>query len=149
MERVGGKQWTPRLLAVAVAFALAVSCTPETTDLREPRGPSESARPTAANRNPLGPRMLVVRGVTVTFSGGTGETIESAVVIHAPNEEVGVAAEYDYVSAIYGRPHIDWERPFQALVEQGGRKFDQLAVIDLSDNSHHSFYFDITEFFGK
>lgn len=62
------------------------------------------------------------------YSGGSGETIEAAVVINATNSLVGIAAEYQYVSSKCGRRNIDWKLKLQAHLEKNGRHYDVLTV---------------------
>ena len=43
----------------------------------------------------------------ITFEGGPGDTIERAVIIRgAPNETLGVAAEYQYLAGSLGDPAL-------------------------------------------
>jgi hypothetical protein len=43
----------------------------------------------------------------------------------------------------------DWDRPSNSFLERGDHQYDRLEVVDLSANSRHAFYLDITEFYGK
>lgn len=83
------------------------------------------------------------------YSGGSGETIEDAVIINATNTSSGVAAEYRYVSRRCGRPDADWTLVSQALQElEDGRHYDILTV-RLKSGEVKEFYFDISPFFGR
>ena len=82
------------------------------------------------------------------YGGGTGETIEDAVITNATNSLVGIAAEYRYVSSKCGRRNLDWKLKLQAHVEKDGRHYDVLTV-ELKNGDVRSFYFDITKFYGK
>jgi len=87
--------------------------------------------------------------LSITFEGGPGNTIERAVIIRgAPDEALGVEAEYAYLAQKFGRPGIDWELVGQGLLEPGHRKYDEMHI-KLADGTQRTIYFDITEFFGK
>ena len=75
--------------------------------------------------------------------------MERAVIIRgAPNEALGVQAEYRYLAREFGRPGVDWEPVGQGLVERGGRAYDEMHI-KLADGSERTIFFDITQFFGK
>ena len=81
----------------------------------------------------------------ITFSGGEGASLESAVVIDgARNEEEGVLAERYWVA----RRHPGWRSLRQALLPQDDRRYD-LMEFAAPDGSAQTLYFDITGFFGK
>jgi hypothetical protein len=77
-----------------------------------------------------------------------GESMATAIVIKAPNSQIGVAKEYEWVAKHYGRPRVDWNLVSQALLDEDGRYYD-LLHIRLADGTEKQFYFDITDFFGK
>ena len=83
------------------------------------------------------------------YSGGSGETMEDAVIINARNTPSGVAAEYRYVSDRYGRQDADWTPELQALQKpEDGRVYDMLRV-RLKNGEVKEFYFDISSFYGR
>ena len=82
------------------------------------------------------------------FSGGNGDSFESAVVINADNSDIGVQAEYDYIASQCGKPQRDWKAQKQGLQKHDGKPYDVLAIV-LSDGHLRTFYFDIASFFGK
>jgi len=82
------------------------------------------------------------------YGGGNGGSIDTAVLVSAPNALVGVRAEYEYVGLKHGRKDTDWSVEYQAIIEQGGRKYDLLSI-KLSSGQSRSYYFDITQYFGK
>jgi hypothetical protein len=85
----------------------------------------------------------------ITFEGGPGDTIERAVIIRgAPNEALGVQAEYVYLAREFGRPRVDWELVGQGLTEHGDRAYDEMHI-KLADGTERTIFFDITQFFGK
>jgi len=84
----------------------------------------------------------------ITFEGGSGDTIETAVIIRgASTHSVGVDAEYRYLEQQFGTRTVDWEPGLQSLIKTDDRKYDKIDI-RLSDGSHQTVYFDITEFFG-
>ena len=82
------------------------------------------------------------------YSGGDGSTIEKAVVINATSTSIGVLAEYEYVSSIYGQQNADWTMVRQSLTVHVGNNYDVL-LIKLNRGEDKSVCFDITHFFGK
>jgi hypothetical protein len=79
-----------------------------------------------------------------SFSGGDGSSPETAVIVHARSESVGVRAEYEWI-----REH--WpgsRRGKQALLGKNNRFYDSLTITD-SAGQVRTVYFDITEYFGK
>lgn len=85
----------------------------------------------------------------VQYSSHSGESLQEAVIISkVANHSAGVQAEYDYVIKKHGQPRIGWMMQGQSLIENEGRAYDRLDIV-LKDGSQKSYYFDITEFFGK
>ena len=82
------------------------------------------------------------------YSGGDGGSVETAVVVGATDTLTGVKAEYEYVIGRHGRKDADWSVESQAVLEQGGRHYDVLNI-KLKTGESTSYYFDITQFFGK
>jgi hypothetical protein len=82
------------------------------------------------------------------YSGGDGKSIETAVVIGARSSMVGVSAEYEYVGARHGKRNVDWKLESQALINQDGKSYDVLKI-NLNDGESKTYYFDITQFYGK
>lgn len=81
------------------------------------------------------------------FGGGTGETIEKAIVINTISPLIGVAAEYEYVSKVCGEININWSLKTQSIIEEKNRYYDVLQV-ELNSGESRSFYFDITQFYS-
>jgi len=81
------------------------------------------------------------------FGGGTGETIESAIVINTISPLIGVAAEYQYLSNVCGEIGVDWSLRLQNIIEEKSRYYDVLQV-ELTGGEFRSFYFDITQFYS-
>ena len=86
----------------------------------------------------------------ITFVGGDGKTIETAVVIkNAQNERNGVAAEYDYIAKKHGQKFTSWKPLGQSTSSASGKMFDVIDIITIPGNEKLTYYFDITNFFGK
>jgi hypothetical protein len=81
------------------------------------------------------------------FGGGTGETIEKAIVINTISPLIGVAAEYEYLSSVCGEINVNWSLRTQSIIEEKNRYYDVLQV-ELNGGESRSFYFDITQFYS-
>ena len=79
----------------------------------------------------------------VTYSGGDGSTIEKAVIIKAPNNFVGVRAEYDWIK----KNHPNWRLKQQSLLNVRDKAYDKMDFE--TPEGPKTIYFDITDFFGK
>jgi len=86
--------------------------------------------------------------VNKTTEQRTGKTIEDAIIIIATGTEVGVEAEYEFISKILGPEGETWEFFEQSLLFNSEHKpYDQIKV-EMLDGSVRNFYFDISSFFG-
>jgi len=81
------------------------------------------------------------------FGGGTGETIEKAIVINTISPLIGIAAEYEYISNVCGEINVNWSLKTQSIIEEKNRYYDVLQV-ELNSGESRSFYFDITQFYS-
>ena len=84
----------------------------------------------------------------ISFEGGPGDRMENAVVIHAPNCIAGIMAEYKFIEDRCGVQNQDWKLIGQFKLSEDGRDFDMITI-ETKDCIRKSFYFDITDFFGK
>jgi hypothetical protein len=82
------------------------------------------------------------------FSGGDGSSFANAVAIHTPGGNIGVPAEYQFVSNQYGCPNLDWNLIRQSLCTSSQKYYD-LLVIRLKNGEERSIFFDLSAFFGK
>lgn len=82
------------------------------------------------------------------YSGGTGDSANTAIVINVANSMAGIAAEYAYVQRECGQKDVDWTLGSQMQTSQGGKEFDVLEA-KLKDGTSRAFWFDISAFFGK
>ena len=80
-------------------------------------------------------------------AGGTGGSMEEAIVIAAPDEWTGVDREYACLSARYGQRGTGWDLQRQSLLMHEGKKYDRMDIT-LADGTERTVYFDITAFFG-
>ena len=86
----------------------------------------------------------------IIYEGGEGKTVENAVVIkNAENEMNGIAAEYAFIAKIYGEKFKDWKPLGQSTLNKDNKKFDVINIQLIQKNETISYYFDITEFYGK
>jgi tetratricopeptide (TPR) repeat protein len=82
----------------------------------------------------------------VTFDGGPGDTMETAVLIRgAPTHSIGVNAEYSFLARQFGTRGADWELTLQSLVLVADRKFDKMEV-ELVSGEQRVVFFDVTGF---
>jgi hypothetical protein len=84
----------------------------------------------------------------VSFKGGPGDCKGNAVVILAPNCIDGIMAEYKYIENRCGVRNRDWRLIAQFKLSEDGRDYDMLTI-ETKGRFRKSFYFDITDFFGK
>ena len=86
----------------------------------------------------------------VSYEGGDGKTLESSVIIkNAGNERNGIAAEYDYITKKYGPKFTNWKPVGQSTSSNNGKKFDVINIITIPGSEKITYYFDITDFYGK
>lgn len=86
----------------------------------------------------------------VAYEGGDGKTVENAIVIkNAENERNGIAAEYAYIAKINGEKFKDWKPVGQSTITKDNKKIDSINIQLIQKNETVSYYFDITEFYGK
>lgn len=86
----------------------------------------------------------------IIYEGGDGKTIDNAVIIkNAQNIINGIAAEYAYIAKSHGEKFKDWKPLRQALTFKDEKKFDVIYIELTSNDEKLTYYFDITDFFGK
>ena len=78
-----------------------------------------------------------------------GLTKEKAVIIlGAKDETEGVDAEYKWLEEKYGKVNVEWEMVDQTLIDEGDSQFDILKI-KFKNGDFKTFWFDITDFYGK
>jgi len=80
----------------------------------------------------------------VQYSGGDGSSAKTAVVITAPNEDKGVAAEYAWLAKHFP----GYATRGQSLVHEDKKIYDTIQFTT-KDGKSMTIFFDITGFFGK
>jgi len=86
----------------------------------------------------------------VSYEGGDGKTMETSVVIkNAGNERDGIAAEYDYIAKKHGAKFTNWKPIGQSTSSDNGKKFDAIKILTIPGNEKITYYFDITDFYGR
>jgi len=86
----------------------------------------------------------------IEISANEGNTIENAIIIkNAKNTNEGVAAEYAYVTQLYGSRGLDWNLVYQEGLTVENRTYDKLVIRIESSGEEKSIFFDITSFYGK
>ena len=100
------------------------------------------------DKAPPGDRPSSLPGTKIRFTGGDGSTQEQAIIIlGAKGEREGVDAEYRYLEILYGPQGRTWKMVKQSLLAHNKRHFDAVEI-DLGGRTQ-TFYFDITDYFGK
>jgi hypothetical protein len=79
---------------------------------------------------------------------GDGGTKESAVVINATSSIVGIDAEYQWLTTRFGKQDRDWKIDIRMQSDDNGQSYE-MFVIELSDGSSKTIYFDISSFYGR
>lgn len=82
------------------------------------------------------------------YSGGDGYSMDRAIIINANTTARGITAEYDFITSKCGQKDLDWTFESQMAMRSNGRNYDYIKV-KLKNEDEKSFYFDITQFYGK
>jgi hypothetical protein len=82
------------------------------------------------------------------YSNGDGTSLDTAITINASSSIEGIRAEYNYIIEKHGQVNIYWKLELQGSLFQDGRNYDRLNI-KLKNGESKSYYFDITQFFGK
>lgn len=86
----------------------------------------------------------------VKYLGGDGSTKENAIVIqNAKNEYNGVSAEMQYISRKNGERNKAWSKVSQTLLTDRDKYYDLIEIVIIKSGEKKSYYFDITEFYGR
>lgn len=86
----------------------------------------------------------------ILYEGGDGKSLKTAIIIMGVvNEQLGVMAEYEYISKIYGQAPTYWKPIKQSSMNKNGKRFDVITIITIPENKEVSYYFDISNFYGK
>jgi hypothetical protein len=82
------------------------------------------------------------------YTGGNGDSFETAIVINETDTAAGVESEYAYLSERFGEKYTDWRFASQSLQNHDGKYYDVIKIT-LADGIPKSVYFDISNFYGK
>lgn len=134
-----------KILVLFIFFVFFISCKPIQTASTSPNFEELWNKPPDLSK--------------VVYTGGDGTSVENAIVISgAGNERNGIAAEYDYVAKKLGVRFVDWKPGGQGKIAGSGdnkknadndKKYDVLNFQNILNNETLTFYFDITDFYGK
>jgi hypothetical protein len=79
-----------------------------------------------------------------SFSGGDGSSIENAVIIKAPNNFIGVRAEYNWIR----KNHPNWQLDQQSVLKGSGKVYDKM-YFRTPDGQRTILFINVTDFYGK
>src|SRR6478672_6081047 len=86
----------------------------------------------------------------IKYEGGDGKTIENLILIkNAKNEQNGIASEYVYIGKIHGERFKDWKPLGQSTITKNGKKIDIINIEVATSKEKITYFFDITDFYGK
>ncbi len=103
-------------------------------------------------KNDLTLREVIMKcfGVALPISGGRGSSKEDAIKIDVPRGGDGVSVEYAVLAYIHMLGDVRWELDTQYLIKENGKVYDKLKLwVEDDPKNWHSYYFDITSFFGR
>jgi hypothetical protein len=87
---------------------------------------------------------LSINEGTLVVAGGTGESLENAIIIRkTPRGLSAAGAEHLFLSRRFGQRGVDWTLVNQDLVRADGKVYDAYCV-RLADASEQRLYFDVT-----
>lgn len=119
-----------KMVFLLIVFLLVFGCESEQ---KQPVPSAKDAKP------------VVSRPITgITFSGGDGSSVETAVIIKAPNNYLGVRGEFDWIK----RNCPGWKLEVQSVLKGGGKIYDKMYFIT-PEGRRTNLFFDVTDFYGK
>jgi hypothetical protein len=88
---------------------------------------------------------LSINEGTLVVSGGTGDSIQDAIVIKkTPRGLSAAGAEHLFLTRRFGQRGKDWTLTRQDLLQADRRVYDTYCV-RLADESEQTLYFDVTD----
>lgn len=93
-------------------------------------------------------------GVELPISGGTGNSIDNAIIIHLEGMNDYVGTEYTILRCIGIGRRIEWETLGQQLMSHNNKKIDKIKIETKQTTDSEiitqveNYYFDISECFG-
>ena len=78
----------------------------------------------------------------IRLTGGPGDSADTAIIVHAPDAETRICAEYWHLYYTYGRMYKDWQPRIQGLTvpDEQGREFDVINI-RLPEGSEEKIFF--------
>ena len=83
------------------------------------------------------------------YEKSSGLSKKEAVIIHASSSMEGIPLEYKFVEAKEGKRGLHWHLVQQSLEHDKEKSYDILRIRLTKNNEEKTYYFDITDFFGK
>ena len=103
-----------------------------------------------AQRNYVGKTRTREVTSTVTYTGGSGESADAAVVINGVKKKSDiVAAEYRFITQKHGERGNGWNLAGQTVVREESEIFDVIEIQLQADSVRRIYYFDVSEFLWK
>ena len=97
------------------------------------------------------PRRMVhaVESSPICYSNGTGASLEDPIVITgAGHDMVGTMAIFSWLVQRHGEMNVEWQMLGKSGHHDGQRDID-IYTIQLRSGEERTYYFDITESYGK
>jgi hypothetical protein len=86
----------------------------------------------------------------VVYKGGDGKSPAGAVlIVGVRNERSGIAAEYAWITKLQGERNIGWKYGEQSSIMQDGKRVDVIMIYLIPSNTIITYYFDVSDFYGK
>jgi hypothetical protein len=84
----------------------------------------------------------------ITFSGGSGDSHEDAIVINGVLKQSsdGVEAEYQYLSKVHGVKDKAWKIDGQTMYREEKKVFDVIEIVLVPSGGKRIYYFDVSGF---
>jgi hypothetical protein len=83
----------------------------------------------------------------ISFSGGNGESSDSAIVISGVQKQSeGVDAEYRYLSKLHGEKGKGWKIEGQTISKEEKKVFDVIEIVLIPSSQKRIYYFDVSKF---
>jgi hypothetical protein len=83
------------------------------------------------------------------FAGGTGTSVEDAVIILATSSVVGIDEEYNWLNDRFGKEGVGWKTETRMHGETDDGRMFETFHIRLADGTRKQVVFDISAFYGK
>lgn len=94
-------------------------------------------------------------GVDLPISGGFGNSIDDAIIIHRTGINDYVGTERFILNCLGESKNFEWKLLIQMLLDHEDKTIDKIEIETITPTEHgiitkvENFYFDITDCFGK